>query len=323
MRLIDQPEATFHDVVFMNILFLEEKIYPRLPDALRHFSVAQIIGLALAEDLSAEGMLDLTEANLVSRDVTSAATLGAEVILHGKFTAKEAGVVAGLDVAAAIFILVNPEIEFIPQVKDGQRVDVGDVLAEVSGAGTGMLAAERTALNFFGRMSGIATLTRRYVDAVAGTRAVILDTRKTAPGMRVVDKYAVLMGGGGNHRMGLYDMVLIKDNHIDGAGSISAAVAGVREKFGERYAIEVEVKNLEELAEALALRPERIMLDNMSLEMMSEAVKRTAGLVSLEASGNVSLKTVRAIAETGVDFISVGALTHSAPVFDVSMRMME
>jgi len=160
------------------------------------------------------------------------------------------------------------------------------------------------------------------MDAVAGTQAVILDTRKTAPGWRVLDKYAVRAGGGQNHRQGLYDMVLIKDNHIDGAGGITKAVERVRQHHGDKYPIEVEVKNLIELEEALSLRPDRVMLDNMSLETMRRAVEITAGQVPLEASGNVSLETVRAIAETGVDFISVGALTHSAPVFDVSMRLL-
>jgi nicotinate-nucleotide pyrophosphorylase (carboxylating) len=305
----------------MNLQSPEKEIYPHLPAALRHFTIAQIIGMALAEDLSAEGMLDLTEASLSSRDVTSASTLDPNLPLHGYITAKEAGTVAGLPIAALIFHLVDSTIRFTPLVEEGQRVEISTVLAKVSGAGMAMLAAERTALNFLGRMSGVATLTRKFVDAVAGTKAMILDTRKTAPGLRVIDKYAVLMGGGQNHRMGLHDMVLIKDNHIDGAGGISEAVQGVREKFGTRYAIEVEVKDLDELSEALALNPERIMLDNMSLEMMREAVEITAEKVALEASGNVSLKRLRAIAETGVDFISVGALTHSVPVFDVSMRI--
>ena len=299
----------------------EERIYPHLPVALQHFTVAQTIGMALAEDLSAEGMLDLTEASLSSRDVTSASTLGPNLLLHGRIFAKESGTLAGLPIAALIFHLINPKIKFTPLVEEGQRVDIGTVLAEVSGAGAGMLAAERTALNFLGRMSGVATLTRQYVDAVSETRALILDTRKTAPGLRVIDKYAVKMGGGQNHRMGLHDMVLIKDNHIDGAGGISEAVTGVRAKFGSHYLIEVEVKDLDELKEALALLPDRIMLDNMSLAMMREAVEITDGKVALEASGNVSLEGLCAIAETGVDFISVGALTHSAPVFDLSMRM--
>ncbi|MBT7990898.1 MAG: carboxylating nicotinate-nucleotide diphosphorylase [Anaerolineae bacterium] len=305
----------------MKLKISEEDIYHHLPSALHHFTIAQTIEIALAEDLSADGILDLTEAKLPFRDVTSVSTLDPNLLLHGRITAKERGIVAGLPIAAFIFHLVDSKIKFTPLVEDGQHVDAKTVLAEVSGAAAAMLAAERTALNFLGRMSGVATLTRKFVDAVAGTRAVILDTRKTAPSLRVIDKYAVLMGGGKNHRMGLHDMVLIKDNHIDGAGGISAAVAGVREKFGEKYPIEVEVKDLEELAEALVLKPDRIMLDNMTLEMMREAVEITAGRVKLEASGNVSLERLLAIAETGVDFISVGALTHSAPVFDVSMRV--
>ena len=185
------------------------------------------------------------------------------------------------------------------------------------------MAAERISLNFLGRMSGVATLTHSFVDAVSGTKAVILDTRKTAPGWRRLDKYAVSVGGGQNHRQGLFDMVLIKDNHIDGAGSITKAIERVRKQHGNRFLIEVEVKDLLELDEALDLLPDRIMLDNMTPEMMKKAVKVSAGRVPLEASGNVSLETVRIIAETGVDFISVGALTHSAPVFDFSMRLAE
>ena len=300
-----------------------KKIFPLLPEPLRHISVAQTVGLALAEDLSPEAMLNITKSDLASKDVTSVATIDKDVILHGKITAKGNGIVAGLELAAVIFDLVEPKIQFTSQVQDGDNVNTGRVLAKLTGPGIGMLAAERTALNFLGRISGIATLTKKYVDAVSGTGAVILDTRKTAPGLRVIDKYAVLMGGGENHRMGLHDMVLIKDNHIDGAGGISEAVAGVRQCFGTQYPIEVEVKDLDELNEALLLLPERIMLDNMSLEMMRQAVEITDHRLQLEASGNVSLETVRGIAETGVDYISVGALTHSVPVFDISMRMVE
>jgi len=184
-----------------------------------------------------------------------------------------------------------------------------------------LLAAERPALNFLGRMSGIATLTRKFVDRLVGTGSAMLDTRKTAPGLRHLDKYAVRMGGGKNHRAGLYDMVLIKDNHIDGAGGIEAAVRRVRELYGKDCLVEVEVKDLAELQTALQLPVDRIMLDNMSLDIMRQAVEMTAGRVGLEASGNVTLATVRAIAGTGVDFISSGALTHSAPVLDISMRL--
>jgi len=197
----------------------------------------------------------------------------------------------------------------------------GDRLAFVEGNGIALLAGERTALNFLGRLSGIATMTSRFVDAVAHTNAVILDTRKTAPGFRLLDKYAVRMGGGHNHRMGLYDMVLVKNNHIDAAGGLENAVKKIRDAYGSAYQIEVEVRDLDELQKALALEPSRILLDNMDLETMRRAVKVAAGKVPLEASGNVNLNTVREIAETGVDFISAGSLTHSAPVLDTSMHL--
>jgi nicotinate-nucleotide pyrophosphorylase (carboxylating) len=205
-------------------------------------------------------------------------------------------------------------------VEEGARVEKGTLLAEVGGKARPILAAERTALNFLGRMSGIATLTRRFVDAVAGTGAVILDTRKTAPGLRYVDKLAVRRGGGQNHRMGLYDMILIKDNHIDFAGSLAEAVRRARSAH-TNLPIEVETRTLEEVQAALARGVERILLDNMSLSEMRAAVRLAAGRARLEASGNVTLEGVRAIAETGVDYISIGALTHSAKVFDVSMKV--
>jgi len=198
-------------------------------------------------------------------------------------------------------------------------VEPGMVLARVSGSARALLTGERTALNLLGRMSGIATLTRQFVDAVAGTKAVILDTRKTAPGLRAVDKLAVKLAGGQNHRTGLFDMVLIKDNHIDFAGSITAAVERVRAS-GTPLEIEVEVRTLEDLREALSLGVERVLLDNMTIETMREAVAINGGKAKLEASGNITLQNVRSVAETGVDFISVGALTHSAPVFDVSLK---
>jgi nicotinate-nucleotide pyrophosphorylase (carboxylating) len=196
------------------------------------------------------------------------------------------------------------------------------VLALITGRTRSLLTAERTTLNFLGRISGIATLTRSFVDAVAGTKAVILDTRKTAPGLRLVDKLAVKRGGGQNHRIGLYDMVLIKDNHIDYAGSITLAVQGAR-AGAPGLAIEVEARTLEDVREALAIGVERILLDNMTPESMAEAVRLTAGHAKLEASGNVTLENVRRIAETGVDFISIGALTHSAKVFDVSFDYID
>ncbi len=250
-------------------------------------------------------------------DVTTESIVPAEAVMRGHIIAKQDGVVAGLDVAEAVYALVDERIVFERQAEEGARVTRGQTLAVVSGPARGLLTAERTALNFLGRMSGIATLTRAFVDAVAGTRAVILDTRKTAPGLRAADKLAVRRGGGQNHRMGLYDMVLIKDNHIDFAGSITAAVERAR-AGAPGLEIEIEARTLDDVREALALGVERILLDNMTLEMMAEAVRLTAGRARLEASGNVTLENVRRIAETGVDYISSGALTHSAKVFDVS-----
>ena len=258
----------------------------------------------------------LTE-DIGAGDATTLSIVPPNATMRGQIIAKQEGVIAGLDVARAAYELLDSSVDFSAQVADGSRVTRGGILALVSGRTSSLLTAERTALNFLGRMSGIATLTRQFVDAVAGTRAVILDTRKTAPGLRLVDKLAVKLGGGGNHRIGLYDMILIKDNHIDYAGGIEEAVRRAR-AFDSGLPIEVETRTLDDVNVALKLGVERILLDNMSVEMMAEAVRLTNGRAKLEASGNVTLDTVRAIAETGVDFISVGALTHSAKVFDVS-----
>ena len=214
-----------------------------------------------------------------------------------------------------VLLSLSDSISFVANVTDGARVTRGTVFADLEGSARALLTGERTALNFLGRMSGIATLTRKFVDAVASTNTVILDTRKTAPGLRTTDKLAVRLGGGQNHRTGLFDMVLIKDNHIDFAGSITAAVERVRAS-GTRLEIEVETRSLENVREALELGVERILLDNMSSEMMREAVSICAGRAKLEASGNVTLANVLEVAETGVDYISVGALTHSPAVFD-------
>jgi quinolinate synthase len=253
-------------------------------------------------------------------DATSESVLPADLVLRGRIVAKAAGIVAGLPIAEAVFLRVDPELCFTPHVADGDRVGPGDLVAEVSGPGRGMLSAERTVLNFLQRLSGIATLARAYVDAVAGTGATVLDTRKTHPGYRVLEKYAVQMGGAQNHRMGLHDMLLIKDNHIEAAGSITAAVERARAAHPQ-LPLEVEVKNLDELREALTLDVDRIMLDNMGLEEMRAAVQLAAGRVPLEASGGVTLEDVGSIAATGVDYISVGALTHSAPALDVSLEI--
>jgi quinolinate synthase len=268
-----------------------------------------LIELAIAEDVG-------------PGDATSEAVLPAGLLLQARIVAKEAGVVAGLPVAEAVLSRVDPALCLTAHAQDGDRVGPGDLIAEVSGPARGMLAAERTALNFLQRLSGIATLTRRFVDAVGGTHATILDTRKTHPGYRVLEKYAVRMGGGQNHRLGLYDMVLIKDNHIDAAGSITAAVGRARAARAD-LPVEVEVRNEEELREALALDVDRVMLDNMDLDQMRAAVRETAGRVPLEASGNVDLGNVAAIAATGVDTISIGALTHSAPALDISMKITD
>ncbi len=269
----------------------------------------QSIRLAFAEDI---GTGDVTTDNIVPRDAS----------LRGRIVAKQSGVVAGLQIAEAVFHELNDEIVFTSKVSEGAKVENKTVVAEVSGPARALLTGERTALNFLGRMSGIATLTRRFVDAVSATQTIILDTRKTAPGLRFLDKLAVRTGGGQNHRTGLFDMVLIKDNHIDFAGSITAAVTRVREA-GVKVEIEVETRTLEHVREALALGVERILLDNMSLDLMREAVQITDRRAKLEASGNVSLENVLEVARTGVDYISVGALTHSPRVFDVSLEFVD
>ena len=268
--------------------------------------IVECLKWALAEDIGAG-------------DVTTNSIVPSDGVLRGEILAKNTGVVAGLEIAREVFVLLDPAINFSASSRDGAQVPSGTTLASVSGSARALLTGERTALNFLGRMSGIATLTRQFVDAVAGTSAKILDTRKTAPGLRVIDKLAVRLGGGENHRIGLFDMVLIKDNHIDFAGSITAAVRRVR-ATGTNLEIEVEARTLEHVKEALDLKVERILLDNMTPDVMREAVDLNGRRARLEASGNVSLDNVRKIAETGVDFISVGALTHSAKVFDVSLN---
>ena len=252
-------------------------------------------------------------------DVTTNSIVPADAMMKGKIIAKQNGVIAGLDIARAVFVMLDDSIQFNAHVDEGQRITLNSELVHLRGHSRPLLTGERTALNYLGRMSGIATLTRQFVDAVSGTKAVILDTRKTAPGLRTLDKLAVKLGGGENHRIGLFDMILIKDNHIDFAGGIKEAVRRARD-FQSGLEIEVETRTLEDVKVALNLGIERILLDNMSIEMMNESVRLTNGRAKLEASGNVSLETVRQIAETGVDYISVGALTHSAKVFDFSLQ---
>ena len=280
-----------------------------LPDeAAFPVEVYECIRRALAEDIG-------------SGDVTTNGIVPESAWLRGRIMAKQAGVVAGLRVAQSVFQELDERVEFTWQINEGTKVRTRSALAEVVGPARALLTGERTALNFIGRMSGIATLTRQFVNAVSSTRAVILDTRKTAPGLRFTDKLAVRTGGGQNHRTGLFDMVLIKDNHIDFAGSITAAVNRVRAS-ATSVEIEVETCTLDHVREALALGVERILLDNMSMQLMSEAVQICEGRAKLEASGNVSLENVLEVARTGVDYISVGALTHSPTVFDVSLEFV-
>jgi len=274
-----------------------------------HPEIIESIQRALSEDIG-------------SGDVTSNSIIPPTETMRGQIIAKQDGIIAGLDVSQAVYSTFDPHVIFTAQTEEGSHVNNRQILAIISGSARSLLTAERTALNFLGRMSGIATLTRSFVDAVAGTKAMILDTRKTAPGLRMVDKLAVARGGGKNHRIGLYDMILIKDNHIDFAGSLEEAVNRARAAHSG-LEIEVEARTLEHVKTARKLRVERILLDNMSPEMMAEAVQLTNGRAKLEASGNVSLNTVRKIAETGVDFISIGALTHSAKVFDVSFDYLK
>ena len=253
-----------------------------------------------------------------SGDITTNSIVSPEATAVAQIIAKQNGIVSGLSIAQAVFLMLNNDIGFSSNVSDGDEVRSGQALMELKGSARAILTGERTALNFLGRMSGIATLTNHFVAAVAGTKATILDTRKTAPGLRTIDKLAVRHGGGGNHRRGLYDMVLIKDNHIDSARSISEAIHLVNDSV-DGLEIEVEAKTIKEVQEALDCGAKRILLDNMSLAQMRETVAINDGRAKLEASGNITLGNVREIAETGVDVISVGALTHSAPAFDVSL----
>ena len=272
--------------------------------------IRDIVRKALEEDM---GDGDVTTDSIVPPDRKS----------YGRFMAKEKGVIAGLEVARATFLALDDQAQFETMINDGERVEAGKMIARVLGHGRALLSAERVALNFLQRISGIASLTRQFVDAVKGTSAIILDTRKTAPGLRAFDKWAVLLGGGQNHRFGLFDMVLIKDNHIQIAGSITEAVSRVRMGVGGDFEIEVEVKDMEELKEALELKVDKILLDNMNTEELTQAVKIADGRVPLEASGNVDLGNVAAIADTGVDYISIGQLTHSAKALDISFLMEE
>jgi nicotinate-nucleotide pyrophosphorylase (carboxylating) len=273
-------------------------------------NIQTLVKMALKEDLGERG--DVTTQAIVSRDQT----------MCGQIVAKASGVIAGLPVLQAVFAQVDPNVEIELHVADGDLVTPGTVVCTLRGQAQSLLTGERTALNFLQRLSGISTLTRKFVDVVAGTQAVILDTRKTTPGWRLLQKYAVRMGGGKNHRIGLYDAVMIKDNHIAAAGGITQAVEQVRAyPPANGLPIIVEVERLSQLEEVLPLHVDQVLLDNMDEATMRQAVEIAAGRVPLEASGNMSLERAAAVAATGVNFISVGALTHSAPAFDLSMRL--
>ena len=254
-------------------------------------------------------------------DVTTDSIVPPGLRVTGQLIAKERGVVAGILVMKRVFELLDPGINFHVFVKDASSVRPGDIIAMVEGNGRALLKGERVALNFVQRMSGIATLTHRFVKAVSHTHAKILDTRKTAPGLRLLDKWAVRLGGGMNHRFGLYDMVLIKENHIAAAGGITKAVNKVKQKTKGSVPIEVETKNLEEVKEAMTLPIQRILLDNMDVVTIQKAVKMVCGKIPLEASGNISIENVVEVAETGVDYISVGKLTHSVKAVDFSFLL--
>ncbi len=274
-----------------------------LPDLM----IAPVVRAALAEDLGRAG------------DITSQACIAPDARLSLAFAARREGCVAGLDCARLTIHALDPDARFEIRTRDGSEAHAGTVLATVAGNARALLGAERVALNLVQRLSGIATLTRAYVRAVEGTGALIADTRKTTPGLRALEKYAVRCGGGINHRFGLDDAILIKDNHVAACGGVAAALERARAAAGWLVKIEVEVDNLAQLDQALPFRPDVILLDNFALADLREAVARAKGAAKLEASGGVTLETVRAIAETGVDAISVGALTHSAPALDVGL----
>ena len=277
---------------------------------LLQFYVDDIIKKALSEDIN---YLDVTTDYLIDEEMTSKAV----------YVAKESGVVCGTKVAMRVFELLDSSAKTRIFIRDGEYVEKGNIIAEISAKTSALLKGERTALNLIQHMSGIATATRRCVELVSGTKASIAETRKTLPGLRALQKYAVTVGGGRNHRYNLSDCAMLKDTHLDAYGSITNAVNALREKMGHTVKIEVEVQTLEELNEALSAGCEIIMLDNMDCETMKSAVEITAGRAKLEASGNITADNIRAVAETGVDIISLGALTHSVKAFDISMKIQK
>ncbi|MDR1616392.1 MAG: carboxylating nicotinate-nucleotide diphosphorylase [Syntrophomonadaceae bacterium] len=272
--------------------------------------VKNLILKALEEDI---GCQDVTTDNLIAPDIKGT----------GAFMAKSFGVVAGLEICRQVFACLDPQIEFILKKYDGDQVEPGDILAVIEGPYRVLLTGERTALNFLQRLSGIATRTRKMTDLIKQEKAVIVDTRKTTPGLRVLEKYAVVVGGGRNHRFGLFDGAMIKDNHIKAVGSITKAVERLREKLPHTIKIEVETENLAQVKEALASGADIIMLDNMDLEMMKAAVREIGGKALIEASGGITEENLQEVAMCGVDFISIGALTHSASSVDISFNLVQ
>ena len=281
------------------------------PAPLPAILVSAAVNAALAEDLGLRG------------DITTDATVPAGTVIDAVIAARKPGVISGLQVAQTAFMALDPNVRFETLIADGSIASAGAIIARVSGSARALLTAERVALNFLGRMSGIATLTRQYADAVQGTNAKIADTRKTTPGLRAFEKYAVRCGGGHNHRTGLFDAVLIKDNHIVAAGGIAPAIERARAAAGHMMKIEVEVDTLDQLEEVLRHNIDAVLLDNMTTGQLTKAVALIAGRCLAEASGGVNLASVRAIAETGVDLISAGALTHSAAVLDLGLDFQQ
>jgi len=271
-------------------------------------TIKSVIEYALNEDI---GNGDITTNSLIPIDLQTKATM----------VAKSTGVIAGLAVAEYVFRTFSSDITWKTFVNDGDKVSKGDLIVEISGSYRALLTGERVALNFLQRMSGIATMTANYVETLKDYKTQILDTRKTVPGLRLLDKYAVKMGGGTNHRIGLYDMVLIKDNHIKIAGGITNAVTQIKKNLPSGIKVEVETTTIKEVKEALAAGVDIIMLDNMSNSTMAESVKIIGGQAKVEASGNMTMERLKEVAATGVDFISIGALTHSVAAFDISMNI--
>ncbi len=298
-----------------------ELIQELLDADLGYDSLIDHVMQALQEDLPGHGPANRVPIDDV--DVTSVATIGPDARAEAVFAAREDGVVAGLGVAALVFHMVmGDDVVITDRLPDGTRVSAGDVVMRVAGPTRGLLTAERTALNFASHLSGVATATSHWVAALEGTRARVLDTRKTLPGFRALQKYAVRCGGGVNHRFSLADRAMVKDNHVIAAGGVVPAFRAVRAKYPD-LRVEVEVTDLDQLRELLEVGCTEILLDNMATETMVEAVRITGGRATLEASGGLTLERAREVAQTGVDFISVGALTHSVKVFDIGMDLQD